>query len=161
MKKLLTDLATPVACSLAQVVSEIDVLVALAVCVHTWDWCRPQLLPVGSQTIDIKVSYRTPCFARVAKTPQIYRRNLAFVGKRITQRFRGQRGSLRADTSTFPPTFEGRHRSAFAQGLRHPSVEAARGSSLFIPNDVKMTSNSRLAIVTGVVSLYGSLLVCQ
>lgn len=35
------------------------------------------------------------------------------------------------------------------QGLRHPSVEAARGSSLYIPNDVEMRKDSRLAIVTG------------
>jgi len=36
-----------------------------------------------------------------------------------------------------------------AQGLRHPSIEASRGSSNFIPNDVEMTHDSRLAIVTG------------
>lgn len=35
------------------------------------------------------------------------------------------------------------------KGLRHPSVEAARGSSLFIPNDVDMRKEGRLAIVTG------------
>lgn len=35
------------------------------------------------------------------------------------------------------------------QDLRHPSVEAARGSSVFIPNDVGMKNDSRLAIVTG------------
>lgn len=35
------------------------------------------------------------------------------------------------------------------QGLRHPSVEAARGSSMFIPNDVDLRDDSRLAIVTG------------
>ncbi|CAM9231946.1 unnamed protein product, partial [Pylaiella littoralis] len=33
--------------------------------------------------------------------------------------------------------------------LRHPSVEAARGSGLFIPNDIEMGNDSRLAIVTG------------
>lgn len=35
------------------------------------------------------------------------------------------------------------------QGLRHPSVEAARGSSMFIPNDVDLRDDRRLAIVTG------------
>eukprot|EP00752_Nemacystus_decipiens_P008019 g7166.t1 len=74
--------------SAAKVVSEIDVLVALAVCAGRYEWVRPQLLPAGSQTIVIK-------------------------------------------------------------GLRHPSVEAARGSGLFIPNDVSMKMDSRLAIVTG------------
>lgn len=39
----------------AQVISEIDVLVAFAMCVYVWDWRRPCLLPLGSQIIDIKV----------------------------------------------------------------------------------------------------------
>ncbi|CAM9431775.1 unnamed protein product, partial [Ascophyllum nodosum] len=78
----------PVLSSAAKVISEIDVLVALAVCAHTWDWCRPTLLPVGSQVIKMKE-------------------------------------------------------------LRHPSVEASRGSSNFIPNDVELTHDGRLAIVTG------------
>ncbi|CAM9732636.1 unnamed protein product, partial [Sphacelaria rigidula] len=78
----------PVLSSVAQVLSELDVLLAFATCVHVWDWCRPRLLPVGSQVVDIK-------------------------------------------------------------DLRHPSVEASRGSSVFIPNDVNMENDSRLAIVTG------------
>lgn len=78
----------PVLTSAAKVISEIDVLVAFAMCVYVWDWRRPCLLPLGSQIIDIK-------------------------------------------------------------DLRHPIVEAARGSSVFIPNDVGMKNDSRLAIVTG------------
>lgn len=38
------------------------------------------------------------------------------------------------------------------QDLRHPSVEASRGSSVFIPNDVNMENDSRLAIVTGTIA---------
>eukprot|EP00903_Cladosiphon_okamuranus_P008571 g8222.t1 len=78
----------PVLSRAAKTVSEVDVLLSLAVCAGRYDWVRPELLPAGSQTIDIK-------------------------------------------------------------GLRHPSVEAARGSGLFIPNDVSMRNDTRLAIVTG------------
>ncbi|CAM9615807.1 unnamed protein product, partial [Scytosiphon promiscuus] len=78
----------PVLSSAAKIISELDVLMSMAVCIHLWDWVRPKLLPVGSQVIDIK-------------------------------------------------------------GLRHPSVEAARGSGLFIPNDIKVANESRLAFVTG------------
>lgn len=46
----------PVLSSAAKIVSEIDVLLSLAVCAGRYDWVRPQLLPLGSQTIDIKVS---------------------------------------------------------------------------------------------------------
>ncbi|CAM9865760.1 unnamed protein product [Ectocarpus sp. 4 AP-2014] len=79
---------TPVLSSAAKIVAELDVLLSLCVCVHLWDWVRPRLLPVGSQTINIK-------------------------------------------------------------GLRHPSVEAARGAGLFIPNDIKLGNDSRMTIVTG------------
>ena len=43
----------------AKIVSEIDVLVSLALCVGRYDWVRPRLLPAGSQTIEIEVSFNS------------------------------------------------------------------------------------------------------
>lgn len=40
----------------AQVISELDVLMAFATCVHMWNWCQPRLLPPGSQIVEIKVT---------------------------------------------------------------------------------------------------------
>lgn len=45
---------------------------ALAVCVHTWNWCRPQLLPVGAQTIDIKVGTSTAYSMYVFSTARLF-----------------------------------------------------------------------------------------
>ena len=127
-----------------QVISEIDVLVALAVCAHTWDWCRPTLLPVGSQVIKMKVGQTTRfCLHGREHLPRASRDDLDCLVL-LLQATRSNAGYCRYPR--YCPTI---YCTASAQELRHPSVEASRGSSNFIPNDVELTHDGRLAIVTG------------